>query len=133
MLRGLWVGLHSPVASGNPQVTSPSCGSPHFTSQQAGPAGLHLPGSCPFAMHTLKKKKFFLFCIGAETINNVVRVSGEQQRDSAIYIHVSILPQIPLPSRLPHNTEQSSLGCTLGPCCLSILNIVVRACGPQTP
>ena len=36
-------------------------------------------------------------------------VSGEQQRGSAIYIHVSNLPQTPLPSRLPYNTEQSSL------------------------
>ena len=32
--------------------------------------------------------------------NNVVIVSGEQWRESAIYIHVSILPQTPLPSRL---------------------------------
>ena len=35
-------------------------------------------------------------------------VSDGQQRDSAIHIHVSILLQTPLPSRLPHNTEQSS-------------------------
>ena len=47
-------------------------------------------------------------------INNVVIVSGEQQRDSAIHIHVFVLPQTPLPSRLPHNTEQSSLCCTVG-------------------
>ena len=38
-------------------------------------------------------------------------VSGGLQRDSAIYIHVSILPQTCLPSRLPHNIEQSSLCC----------------------
>ena len=31
----------------------------------------------------------------ADGINNVVRVSGEQWRDSAIHIHVSILPQLP--------------------------------------
>ena len=56
-----------------------------------------------------------LFCIGVfywsiciGVINNVVVVSGEQQRDSAIHIHVSVLPQTPLPSRLLHNTEQSS-------------------------
>ena len=36
-------------------------------------------------------------------------VSSEQQRDSTIHVHVSILPQIPLPSRLPHNIEQSSM------------------------
>ena len=40
----------------------------------------------------------FLFCIGAWSINNVVIVSGGQQRDSTIHIHVFILPQTPLPS-----------------------------------
>ena len=42
-------------------------------------------------------------------INSVVTVSGEQQNDSAKHIHVPILPQTPLPSRLPQNIEQSSL------------------------
>ena len=42
-------------------------------------------------------------------MNCVVIVSGGQQRDSAIHSHVSILPQTPRPSRLPHNIEQSSL------------------------
>ena len=32
----------------------------------------------------------------------------QQPRDSAIYIPGSTLPQTPLPSRLPHNIEQSS-------------------------
>ena len=40
--------------------------------------------------------------------NNVVIISGEQGRDSATHIQGSVLPQIPLPSRLPHNIEQSS-------------------------
>ena len=47
----------------------------------------------------------FLFCIGGIAINNVVVVSDEQLKDSAIHIHVSFLPQIPIPSRLPHNIE----------------------------
>ena len=51
----------------------------------------------------------FLFCIGVWSINNVVIVSDELQRDSAIRIHVSILPRSPLPSRLPHDFEQSFL------------------------
>ena len=34
----------------------------------------------------------FLFCIGVQPVNNVVMVSGEQQRDSAVDLHVSILP-----------------------------------------
>ena len=33
------------------------------------------------------------FCTGVQPINNFVVVSGEHQRDSAIHIHVSILPQ----------------------------------------
>ena len=42
-------------------------------------------------------------------------ISGEQQRDSVIRIHASILLQTLLPSRLPHNIEQSSVCCTAGP------------------
>ena len=41
--------------------------------------------------------------------SQLTTVSGGQQRDSTIDIHVSILPQTPLPSRLPHNIEQNSL------------------------
>ena len=33
----------------------------------------------------------FLFYIGVELINNVVLVSGVQQSDSVIHIHVSVL------------------------------------------
>ena len=69
-----------------------------------------------------------IFCTAVEPINNVVRVSGEQRRDSATHIHVSILSQIPLPSRLPHNTEQNSMCCTVGPYWLSILNTAVCSC-----
>ena len=58
--------------------------------------------------------KNFLFCIGVYPINNVVIVSDEQKRDSAIHIHVSILPQPPFLARLPHNIEQSSMSYTLG-------------------
>ena len=39
----------------------------------------------------------FLFYIGVELINNVVIVSGVQQSDSVIHIHVSILFQILFP------------------------------------
>ena len=56
-------------------------------------------------------------------INNVVMVSDEQQRDSALHIYVFFLPQISLPSRLPHNIEQSSICYTVDPCWLSILFI----------
>ena len=70
----------------------------------------------------------FLCYIGVQLINNVVIVSGAQQRDSAIHIHVSILFQTPLPPRLPHNIKQSSLYYIVGPCWLSILNRVPCTC-----
>ena len=44
----------------------------------------------------------------AITVQYVI-VSGRQQRDSAIHIHDSILPETPLPYRLPHNIELSSM------------------------
>ena len=75
----------------------------------------------------------FLFYIGAELINNIVTVSGGQQRDSAKHIHVSILPQTPLPSRLPHNTEQSFLCCTVGPCYNSVYMSIPNSLTTQFP
>ena len=69
-------------------------------------------------------KNFFYFVLEhGQLTNNVVIISGEQQRDSTIHIHVSILPETPLPSRLPHNIEQSFMCCTVGSCWLSILNM----------
>ena len=47
---------------------------------------------------------------------------GGQQRDSAMHIHICILPQTPFLSRLPHNIEQSSLG--------SILVLIPSDLGP---
>ena len=54
-------------------------------------------------------------------INNVVLVSGVQQSNSVIHIHVYILFQILFPFRLLQNIEQSSLCYTVGPCWLSII------------
>ena len=54
-------------------------------------------------------------------INNVVLVSGVQQSDSVIHIHVSILFQILFPFRLLQNIEYSALCYTVGPRWLSIL------------
>ena len=66
-------------------------------------------------------------------MNNVVTVSGVQQSDSVIHINVSILFQILFPFRLLHNTKQSSLCYTVGPCWLSILNTAVCTCQSHTP
>ena len=60
-----------------------------------------------------------------EPIKNVVIVSDELGRYSGIHMHVSILCQTPLPSRLAPNIEQNSLCYTVGPCWLSVLNIAV--------
>ena len=62
-------------------------------------------------------------------MNNVVIVSSEQRRGSAIQIHASVLPQTPLPSRLPHNSELRSMCWTVAPCWLSILNTASRGYG----
>ena len=66
----------------------------------------------------------FLFCTGCSPS---LIVSGEQQRVSAIHIHVSILLQT-----LPHKIEQSSMCYTIGPFWLSIINIPVCTCPSQT-
>ena len=65
-------------------------------------------------------------------INNVVIVSGGQQRDSAVHIHGCILSQTLLPSRLPHNIEPSSLCYTVGFCWLSTPYTAVCTCSIQT-
>ena len=41
-------------------------------------------------------------------INNVVIVSGGEQRDSMLDIPISILPQTRFPPMLPHSTDQST-------------------------
>ena len=68
----------------------------------------------------------------SQLITSAVVISGERQRNSAIHTHVSIFPQTPLPSRLPHNIEPSSLCYVVGLCWLSILNIAVCTCPSQT-
>ena len=47
----------------------------------------------------------FLFYIGVYLIYNVVLVSGIQQSDSVLHIHMSILFQILFPYRLLQSTE----------------------------
>ena len=78
-------------------------------------------------------KKLKQFYIGVYLINSVMLVSGVQQSDSIIHIQVSILFQILFPFWLLQNIEQSSLCYSVGPCWLSILNIVVCTCVSQTP
>ena len=66
-----------------------------------------------FILHIYLKQFFFFafhFVLSySQVISNVVIVSGVQHSDSVICIHVFILPQTPLSSRLPRSMEQSSL------------------------
>ena len=48
-------------------------------------------GETSFVLQTID----FFFCIGVQPINSVVQVSGGQQRDAAVHIHGSNLPQSP--------------------------------------
>ena len=57
-------------------------------------------------------------------INNVVIVSGGQQRDPVMDTCIHS-PQTLFPFSLPDNTEQSFPCCRVGPCWLSTLNEVV--------
>ena len=85
-------------------------------------------------LHSFYFSLDFYFVLGYSLLtNNVVIVSSEQLRDSAIRIHVPILPQTPLSSSLPHNTEQSSMCYTVDFCWLFILNIKLCICPSQTP
>ena len=82
--------------------------------------------------HSIAKEQIiffylFNFVLGYSRLtNNAVIISGELQRDSAMHVHASILPQTPLPSRLPHKAGQSSMRSAAGPGWWSILNIPVR-------
>ena len=88
------------------------------------PMDCSLPGS---SIHRIFQTRVLEWgaIIEVQPINNVVVVSGEQRMDLAIYVHVSSLPQTPLPSRLAHNIEQSTTHYTIGLCWLSILNTAV--------
>ena len=76
-------------------------------------------------------KKLKQFYIGVYLINSVMLVSGVQQSDSIIHIHVSSLFQIIFPFRLLQSTEQGSPCYSVGPCWLSTLNIAVCTCQSQ--
>ena len=52
----------------------------------------------PYKLLFLKKN---LFCVEVQPINNVMIISGEQQKDSAIYICVSIIQGFPGGSGVP--------------------------------
>ena len=74
----------------------------------------------------------FLLCLGNSRLTMLCQFqvnSTGTQPDMYMYPFSPTL----LPSRLPHNTEQSPMCYTVGPCWLSILTIAVCTCPPQTP
>ena len=74
----------------------------------------------------IKKKNLKLYFVWSIAEKNVVIVSGEQQRDSAIHIHISNLPHTPFPSRLSYKIDQSSMCYTVGPCWLSFFFLIFK-------
>ena len=104
-------GHYNVLGSGSARIPCPRDCSSHFSlficplALSSGfsfvfPKVIHCSFSC--SNGTLFFHPFFLylyFVLGySQFTNNVVIISGEQQRDSAIHIHVSILFQTPLPS-----------------------------------
>jgi len=82
--------------------------------------GMAMQKECDMSFSFLVSFTFFIFLnfyffIEVYLINNAVIISRGHRRDSAVHIHISILPQTPLPSRLSQNIEQSSLCSTVGP------------------
>ena len=74
-----------------------------------------LAGYSPYGRTELDTTERLMLSLLPQVNNNIVRVSGAPCRDSALHIHVSLLPPTPLSSSLSHVTEQSSLCYTLGP------------------
>ena len=75
-----------------------------------------------FFFFYFRLQAFYFVLAYSQLINSVVVVSGEQCKDSAIHIRISILPQTSLPCRQAHKIEQSSMCYTTGLCSLSILH-----------
>ena len=95
------------------------------------PTPVFLPGESETQIETLLGVRpgfvcllaCFSFCWGySQLTDNIMIVSGEQQRDSPIHIHVSILLPTPLPSKLPYDTEQNS------PCYSTSLMVIHFKC-----
>ena len=66
-----------------------------------------------WAMLFIYLLKNLLFYIGVELVNTVVLVSGVQQSDSVIHIHISILFQIIFPYRLLQSIILSIAPCAI--------------------
>ena len=77
------------------------------------------------------KKKTFYCILKYRWLTCCDSFRWNSEGDSAIHACVFILPQVPLPSRLPHNIEQTSMCCIVVPSWLSILNIAVCTCPPN--
>ena len=95
------------------------------------PGGLQSMGITKESGHLVTKKKqqprYRILCCWSKLIYSVVLVSGVQQSDSVIGSYL-IFFSIMVYYRILTTTEYCSLCCAVGPCCLSILYIVVCIC-----
>ena len=75
---------------------------------------------------------FNIYFFEVQLIYNVVLISAVQQSDSVV--HIYILFHILFHYGLSQDIGYSPLCCTVGPCCLSILDIIVCICSsPDHP
>ena len=76
---------------------------------------------------------YIIIFIAVQLIYNVVLVSGVQQSESVMHIHIPTLFEILFPCRSLQSIEQCSLCYTVGPYQLFILYLVVCICQSQSP
>ena len=96
------------------------------TGVQQNESVIHISDVCILKYTYLKKTSFY---IGVWPINIAAIVSGGQPKDSAIHLHVSILPPNtpPIQAATWHWAEFPVLY-TVGPCWFSTLNIAEWIC-----
>ena len=91
----------------------------HVTMHRHAPRGLFLTSNLA-ALHWHFYFELFILYWGVANWKSHDGFRWTAKEDSATHTHVSILPQTPLQSRLPHNTGHSSTCYTVGPGLLSI-------------
>ena len=83
-----------------------------------------------FLSHMSMEGPFYYFQVFYFVLEYSLSFAIDSKRTQP-YMHP--FPPNPLPLQAALNIEQSSLCYTAGPCWLSILNITVGTCQPQTP
>ena len=103
----------------------------HVTMHRHAHRGLFLTSNL-VALHWHFYFELFILYWGVANWKSCDGFRWTAKENSAIHTHVSILPQTPLQSRLPHNTGHSSTCYTVGPGLLSILDTAACTWKSQT-